>query len=159
VDGAGSAIGSKLSNFSFQLSNGSARRDALPRNGRVGPAVDDPDSGSVEQGLESERPEVVLERGFCDEARASVDQEAHGAEEDLMRVPEPGGPLTTTRSGGDTTLVPFPRPEVSYIQTAQGRSSIGRAPVSKTGGCRFESCRPCWLERTPKAVGRYLTRA
>src|SRR5204863_7702389 len=28
---------------------------------------------------------------------------------------------------------------------AQGRSSIGRAPVSKTGGCRFESCRPCWV--------------
>ena len=26
---------------------------------------------------------------------------------------------------------------------AEGRSSIGRAPVSKTGGCRFESCRPC----------------
>src|SRR5262245_36954755 len=25
----------------------------------------------------------------------------------------------------------------------QGRSSTGRAPVSKTGGCRFESCRPC----------------
>ena len=25
----------------------------------------------------------------------------------------------------------------------EGRSSIGRAPVSKTGGCRFESCRPC----------------
>ena len=25
----------------------------------------------------------------------------------------------------------------------QGRSSIGRAPVSKTGGCRFESYRPC----------------
>ena len=28
---------------------------------------------------------------------------------------------------------------------AQGRSSIGREPVSKTGGCRFESCRPCWV--------------
>src|SRR5262245_5778830 len=27
----------------------------------------------------------------------------------------------------------------------EGRSSIGRAPVSKTGGCRFESCRPCGL--------------
>lgn len=25
----------------------------------------------------------------------------------------------------------------------QGRSSIGRAPVSKTGGCEFESHRPC----------------
>ena len=25
----------------------------------------------------------------------------------------------------------------------QGSSSIGRAPVSKTGGCRFESCLPC----------------
>jgi hypothetical protein len=28
---------------------------------------------------------------------------------------------------------------------AEGRSSTGRAPVSKTGGCRFESCRPCRL--------------
>jgi hypothetical protein len=28
-------------------------------------------------------------------------------------------------------------------RTAEGRSSTGRAPVSKTGGCRFESCRPC----------------
>ena len=26
---------------------------------------------------------------------------------------------------------------------AQGRGAIGSAPVSKTGGCRFESCRPC----------------
>ena len=25
----------------------------------------------------------------------------------------------------------------------EGRSSIGRAPVSKTGCCRFKSCRPC----------------
>ena len=25
----------------------------------------------------------------------------------------------------------------------QGRGAIGSAPVSKTGGCRFESCRPC----------------
>jgi hypothetical protein len=29
------------------------------------------------------------------------------------------------------------------LSRAEGRSSIGRAPVSKTGGCRFESCRPC----------------
>ena len=27
---------------------------------------------------------------------------------------------------------------------AEVRSSIGRAPVSKTGGCRFDSCRACW---------------
>ena len=25
----------------------------------------------------------------------------------------------------------------------KGRSSIGRAPVSKTGGCEFKSHRPC----------------
>jgi hypothetical protein len=29
------------------------------------------------------------------------------------------------------------------IRQAQGRSSVGRAPVSKTGCRRFESCRPC----------------
>jgi hypothetical protein len=28
-------------------------------------------------------------------------------------------------------------------RAAQGRGAIGSAPVSKTGGCRFESCRPC----------------
>ena len=32
-------------------------------------------------------------------------------------------------------------------RATQGRSSIGRAPVSKTGGWRFESFRPCWLDR------------
>src|SRR4051812_15385046 len=31
-----------------------------------------------------------------------------------------------------------------YNPRAQGRSSIGRAPVSKTGGWGFESLRPCW---------------
>ena len=28
-----------------------------------------------------------------------------------------------------------------------GRSSIGRAAVSKTAGCRFESCRPCYPQK------------
>ena len=39
-----------------------------------------------------------------------------------------------------TTLHPR---EATLVRATQGRSSIGRAPVSKTGGCRFESCRPC----------------
>lgn len=29
------------------------------------------------------------------------------------------------------------------LEPASGRSSIGRMTVSKTVGCRFESCRPC----------------
>ena len=33
--------------------------------------------------------------------------------------------------------------EATLLRATQGRGSIGRAPVSKTGGCRFESCRPC----------------
>src|SRR5207253_5756038 len=37
----------------------------------------------------------------------------------------------------------------------EGRSSIGRAPVSKTGGCRFESCRPCLASRERRRRGRY----
>ena len=43
----------------------------------------------------------------------------------------------------------FRQPGKPPIQSrpTQGRSSIGRAPVSKTGGCRFESCRPCWVIR------------
>ena len=32
------------------------------------------------------------------------------------------------------------------MRFAEGRSSTGRAPVSKTGGCRFESYRPCRRE-------------
>src|SRR4029078_5835795 len=42
-----------------------------------------------------------------------------------------------------------PRDTVSHAgsgytpDAAQGRGAIGSAPVSKTGGCRFESCRPC----------------
>src|ERR671937_324 len=53
---------------------------------------------------------------------------------------------------------------------AQGRSSTGRAPVSKTGGCRFESCRPCWAStrnalapsramRGRRALGTFYKRA
>src|SRR4051812_13720000 len=34
-------------------------------------------------------------------------------------------------------------PRLESPSRTEGRSSIGRAPVSKTGGCRFESCRPC----------------
>jgi hypothetical protein len=37
----------------------------------------------------------------------------------------------------------------------QGRGSIGRAPVSKTGGCRFKSCRPC-CRRTKVRGGALL---
>src|SRR5262249_38824929 len=33
-----------------------------------------------------------------------------------------------------------------YNPRAQGRSSTGRAPVSKTGGWGFESLRPCWVK-------------
>src|SRR3954453_1763574 len=32
----------------------------------------------------------------------------------------------------------------TILRAAQGRGAIGSAPVSKTGGCRFESCRPCF---------------
>jgi hypothetical protein len=47
----------------------------------------------------------------------------------------PGG-LTSRRMPKSPRVQSEPR-------TAKGRSSTGRAPVSKTGGCRFESCRPC----------------
>ena len=39
--------------------------------------------------------------------------------------------------------------EATLVRATQGRSSIGRAPVSKTGGCRFESCRACWWRLRP----------
>jgi hypothetical protein len=36
------------------------------------------------------------------------------------------------------------RPRLQSVQP-RGVAQFGRAPVSKTGGCRFESCRPCWV--------------
>src|SRR5262245_27680354 len=40
---------------------------------------------------------------------------------------------------------------VSTLDLPRGVAQSGRAPVSKTGGCRFESCRPCWV-RTSKST-------
>ena len=51
-----------------------------------------------------------------------------------------GSSSTSTAHGVEST------PSIgkpSRISEPQGCSSIGRAPVSKTGGCRFESYRPC----------------
>ena len=45
----------------------------------------------------------------------------------------------TAKSGPEGAAV---APRYNAVAT-EGRSSTGRAPVSKTGGCRFESCRPC----------------
>jgi hypothetical protein len=46
---------------------------------------------------------------------------------------------TENRGVGSSTLP---------LATGYARSSIGRAPVSKTGGCRFESCRACSATQT-----------
>ena len=67
------------------------------------------------------------------------------------RVPSPSraslpSPVFCCRSTSSRARSVMPRmcPKAGgTIPSAQGRSSIGRAPVSKTGGCRFESCRPC----------------
>src|SRR5205085_7275654 len=51
-------------------------------------------------------------------------------------------------------------PQTSRLESpsrTEGRSSIGRAPVSKTGGCRFESCRPCGLEQAETRVARRVS--
>jgi hypothetical protein len=42
------------------------------------------------------------------------------------------------------------------IGEAQGRSSVGRAPVSKTGCRRFESCRPCCPSVPPTSAAAHL---
>src|SRR6478735_4096267 len=39
------------------------------------------------------------------------------------------------------------------LAAAEGSSSIGRAPVSKTGGCRFKSCLPCSAGVGPRERG------
>src|SRR5215213_9964964 len=46
------------------------------------------------------------------------------------------------------------RTRLESIARTEGRSSTGRAPVSKTGGCRFESCRPCRLDQAETAYER-----
>ena len=52
---------------------------------------------------------------------------------------------------------------LTYSLLPQGRSSIGRAPVSKTGGCEFDSRRPCIQEAAScerlKAFARNLRSA
>jgi hypothetical protein len=71
-------------------------------------------------------------RGAAGERRIPGDrEEAHGQED------EEGPERAATHPG--------------IMGRAEGRSSTGRAPVSKTGGCRFESCRPC--KRKPRIDG------
>ncbi len=48
--------------------------------------------------------------------------------------------------------------EATLGRATQGRGSIGRAPVSKTGGCRFESCRPCWSADSKSPSGDFESR-
>jgi hypothetical protein len=64
-------------------------------------------------------------------------------------------PAGAARFGAEDASTIRPRTE--------GRSSTGRAPVSKTGGCRFESCRPCRLKqaqtRLTKRASAYLSLA
>jgi hypothetical protein len=55
--------------------------------------------------------------------------------------------LTTSRRGPP----PARRQYNPLLEPAEGRSSTGRAPVSKTGGWRFESSRPCWLDHAESA--------
>ena len=55
-----------------------------------------------------------------------------------------GGPRSESRGVIDPARVQFAHPK--------GSSSIGRAPVSKTGGCRFESCLPCPRRLSRKAA-------
>ena len=53
---------------------------------------------------------------------------------------------------------PGHRADAMRARPLQGRSSTGRATVSKTVGCGFESCRPCHLNRrtgTGTAVQRF----
>src|SRR5437764_631847 len=45
-------------------------------------------------------------------------------------------------------------PEPRVIEVPQGCSSIGRAAVSKTAGCRFKSCHPCVRELVERRSGR-----
>ena len=47
-------------------------------------------------------------------------------------------------------MLPAPR---SVLPALQGCSSIGRAPVSKTGGCEFESHHPCHYSALRKGIG------
>ena len=59
------------------------------------------------------------------------------------RARRPRGPRAAGRSCRGCA-----RKCVSTIERKpRGVAQFGRAPVSKTGGCRFESCRPCWADQ------------
>jgi hypothetical protein len=60
-------------------------------------------------------------------------------------------PSLARRSQGDQGCRNHPG---TIARQPEGRSSTGRAPVSKTGGCRFESCRPC--RESPALAGLSL---
>src|SRR5438874_4609631 len=60
----------------------------------------------------------------------------------------PSAAESTAKSSASARLCTaptLPTAAVPFAPATQGSSSTGRAPVSKTGGCRFESCLPCLL--------------
>src|ERR1051325_6572956 len=76
-------------------------------------------------------------------------QHERGGRDHPCTTPRPGGENTDGSEPGSEREEQKPeratlhKAEATLVTPTQGRSSTGRAPVSKTGGCRFESCRPC----------------
>ena len=60
--------------------------DALPRDGRIDPAVHDGEARAVEERRQARLPEPVLKRGFGNERHARVNEEADHAEECVKRA-------------------------------------------------------------------------
>ena len=85
------------------------------------------------RGFESRLPLQQAHAGFG--RLSSVVEHFHGKE----------GVIGSNPIGGSCDATPLFAYEScsSNHRRIHGRSSIGRAAVSKTAGCRFESCRPC----------------
>ena len=85
------------------------------------------------RGFESRLPLQQAHAGFG--RLSSVVEHFHGKE----------GVIGSNPIGGSCNATPFFAYESCSRNQCRthGRSSIGRAAVSKTAGCRFESCRPC----------------
>ncbi len=128
----------------------------------AGSAVFEPEASAV--GFPGHEERIRASGAFSSVLRARKRPSTRRARPTRRRLPTPHALQRRARSRRRSASAPrkaqasrsVPRPDhavAASIQTdrrnrrlegaTEGRSSIGRAPVSKTGGCRFKSCRPC----------------
>ena len=131
---------------------GSDGHEGNPRVLKAAPSSGASVHTTHQQRAQSERadPEADHGRRHTDhDRRAPGPYCGHGdPDEEDREEEEEHAENATLRRGGHPRDSTGPKDRDYNRSATQGRSSTGRAPVSKTGGCRFESCRPCtaWLK-------------